>query len=55
MGKKMLSRDDKKLHHHVLWPKNKLDRGKILIIGEIYPKTYRNALMYPKKYYLIHI
>ena len=55
MGKKMLSRDDKKLHHHVLWPKKKLDRGKILIIGELYPKTYRNALMYPKKYYLIHI
>ena len=23
MGKKMLSRDDKKLHHHVLWPKKK--------------------------------
>ena len=49
MGKKMLSRDDKILHNHVLWPKRKLERSKIIIIGEIYPNTYRNALMYTKK------
>ena len=50
----MLLRDDKRLHHHVLRPNKNLDQGKITIIGEIYPKTYRNALMYTQKYDLIH-
>ena len=50
----MLLRDDKRLHHHVLRPNKNLDQGKITIIWEIYPKTYRNALMYTQKYYLIH-
>ena len=50
----MLLHDDKRLHHHVLGPNKNFDQGKIIIIGEIYPKTYRNALMYSQKYYLIH-
>ena len=41
----MLLPDDKRLHHHVLKPDKNLDMCKIIIIGEIYPKTYRNALM----------
>ena len=46
----MLLRDDKRLHHHVLKANKNLDQGKITIIGEIYPKTYRTALMNTHKY-----